>query len=408
MIEIRDYAPEADREHAQRVFKDCGWMSGETGAQRTDIWLERGTRVATVDGVTEALAVTKPGRMRYLDVELPLAGVSVVVTSRRARRQGLASRVTAHAIAEDADAGAAVSLLGAFDQGFYDRLGFGTGVYERWNTIDPASLKVEPPRRMPVRLGYDDYERVHACRLTRRMAHGGCVYDDVAVTRGHMLHASHPVGLGFEDEAGELTHHLWMDPKGESGPDRVVWLAWRTPAQLFELLGLLKGLSDQLTAIRLHDPPGVQLQDLINRPFRSWKLRRKGDMDSDTLSMAWWQVRILDLPAAIAGVRLPGQLMRFGLQLEDPIEGVLGERQGWRGVGGGWTVQLGPRSAASRGLEGGLSVLRASVGAFSRLWLGVLPASSLAITDQLEGPPELIEQLDRVLRLPRPELDWPV
>lgn len=408
MIEIRDYRADDDRDAVHRTFKDCGWMEGDKAAERTDLWLKTGARVATVDGEPESAAVTKAGRMGYLGVDLALSGVAAVVTSRRARRQGLASRVTARAIAEDAEAGAVVSVLGVFDQGFYDLLGYGTGTYERWTSIDPATLIPDPPKRMPVRLGFEDFEQVHAGRLARRRLHGGCVFHEQAVTHGHMLHASHPVGLGYRDEAGALTHHLWLDPKGEHGPDRLVWMAWRTPAQLFELLGLLKGMSDQVAAVRMADPAGVQLQDLLRRPFRSWLVRRKGDLDEDTMSMAWWQVRICDLPRAIGAMRLPGEPLRFGLELEDPIVSALGDREGWRGVGGRWTVQLGPESSAVEGLEPGLPVLRATVNAFSRLWLGVMPASSLAITDRFEGPEGLIEAIDRLVRLPRPELDWPI
>jgi hypothetical protein len=46
------------------------------------------------------------------------------------------------------------------------------------------------------------------------------------------------------------------------------------------------------------------------------------------------------------------------------------------------------------------------VNAFSRLWLGVRPASGLAVTDDLAGPSALLEQLDRVLLLPEPKPDW--
>jgi len=51
-------------------------------------------------------------------------------------------------------------------------------------------------------------------------------------------------------------------------------------------------------------------------------------------------------------------------------------------------------------------VLDASVGAFTRLWLGVRPASGLAITDDLAGPDDLLAQLDASLRLPTPQAGW--
>ena len=42
--------------------------------------------------------------------------------------------------------------------------------------------------------------------------------------------------------------------------------------------------------------------------------------------------------------------------------------------------------------------LTATVNAFTRLWLGVRPATGLAVTDDLSGPPELLQQLDQLAR----------
>ena len=46
------------------------------------------------------------------------------------------------------------------------------------------------------------------------------------------------------------------------------------------------------------------------------------------------------------------------------------------------------------------------MGAFTRLWLDVRPATGLAVTDELAGPQELLEELDWLLRLPDPKPDW--
>ena len=75
----------------------------------------------------------------------------------------------------------------------------------------------------------------------------------------------------------------------------------------------------------------------------------------------------------------------------------------WRGVAGEYVVTLGKSSECETGSDASLPTLRTSVGAFTRLWLGVRPASSLNITDELQGPQELLEQLDETLRLPEPE-----
>ena len=85
----------------------------------------------------------------------------------------------------------------------------------------------------------------------------------------------------------------------------------------------------------------------------------------------------------------------------DLFEGI-----GWRGVSGGYRVTLGRESHAETGFDDGLPTLTASVGAFTRLWLGVRPASGLAVTDELSGPPELLRQLDESVRLLSPVTDW--
>ena len=98
--------------------------------------------------------------------------------------------------------------------------------------------------------------------------------------------------------------------------------------------------------------------------------------------------------------------MRFNLALHDPIERFLDEGAPWRGISGDYVVALGPHSGAELGRDETLPTLTCSVGAFTRLWLGVRPATGLAVTDELEGPEELLRELDGVLRLPEPKLDW--
>ena len=78
----------------------------------------------------------------------------------------------------------------------------------------------------------------------------------------------------------------------------------------------------------------------------------------------------------------------------------------WKGAGGEYVVELGRDSGAERGRDASLSTLKASINAFSRVWLGVRPATGLAVTDDLEGPRDLLEALDDAFRLPEPVRDW--
>ena len=106
------------------------------------------------------------------------------------------------------------------------------------------------------------------------------------------------------------------------------------------------------------------------------------------------------------GTRLPGASIRFNLNLSDPVERYLDPGVQWHGVGGNYVVTLGPASGAELGADPALPTLKATVNAFTRMWLGVLPASSLAATDDLDGPRELLEGLDSVLCIPQPKPDW--
>ena len=116
---------------------------------------------------------------------------------------------------------------------------------------------------------------------------------------------------------------------------------------------------------------------------------------------------MLDVATCIEATRLETLTpLRFNLTLSDPVEGFLGQRQGWRGTAGDYTVTLGESSRAEQGHTPGLPVLKASVGAFSRMWMGVRPATSLSLTDDLTGKKELLRRLDLTLRLPTPFVGW--
>ncbi len=408
MTDIREYDPARDFEAVKRIWSEVGWFRGE---KREEEGLQALLAVARswvgeLAGSVESHVATLTGTILYLDRDLPFSGIAGVTTSRIARHRGLTARLVAHAIARAAEDGAAVCGLGMFDQGYYERFGFGTGSYEHSFTFDPAALRVPAPPRVPLRLGPDDWERIHENRLARLRRHGGCNITPPGFTRGEMVWGKNGFGLGYADESGALTHHLWMSTESpESGPYAVQWMAYRSGEELRELLALIKTLSDQIPAVRMVEPPGVQLQDFIDRPFRLRQLTRGGRFEARANATAYWQVRILDLDACIGAVRIPKKI-EFNLELSDPITDYLPPDAPWRGIGGKYVVHLGPESTVHPGQAPGLPVLQASVGAFTRGWFGVLPASGLAVSDEFAGPEELIKGLDRVLRLPVPHPDW--
>jgi hypothetical protein len=403
----RTYDQERDRQAAQRIWYEVGWLRPER-TQPFELACAAGrTLLAEVDGAPECLVLTSGGAISYLGTDLPFSGVTSVSTSRVGRRQGLASRLTARAIALDVSEGAAVAGLGMFDQGYYDRLGFGSGGYEHLLSFDPIALNVKGSPRSPERLTPESWQEVHAARVARPRRHGGLLFNHPGLTRVPMVAPEHAFGLGYFS-SGKLTHHFWGHPEGESranGPLRVQWMCYSTREQLLELLSLLRELGDQVLLIRMHQPPGIQLQDLIARPLRHYMQTGGGRFEMRNEARAYWQMRICDLERCIAASRA-AEDVAFNLELEDPIESYLDSADCWRGVGGSYVVNLGRCSQARRGSDPGLQTLSAEVGAFTRMWLGVLPATGLAITGRMRGPQDLLERLDRALLLPQPQPDW--
>lgn len=406
-MNIRPYNPKTDREAVIRIWKEIGWLEKEREEGLDCFLASSRAYVAEVEGSAESLVTAIPGTMRYLHRELSLAAIGAVTTSRIARQQGFAKYLTAKALAHEVSEGAVVSVLGMFEQGFYNRIGYGTGSYEHWVSFDPNYLKISFKPRIPKRLGREDYKEIHHSMLHRLPLHGSCNLLSEMVTKGELLFSEEKdFGLGYYNDQGHLTHHFFCSPqKVEHGPYSIRWLVFQNYHQFLELMALLKSLGDQVRLLRMREPRGIQLQDFLEKPLQKSYVSQRSEFPSIARAVAYWQTRILDLEGALSLTHLLGDEVSFNLALTDPISKFL-PSHAWNGVEGEYIVTLGPTSRAIKGWDDSLPILKASVDAFSRLWLGVLPARSLAVTDDLKGPEDLLEDLERILRLPLPSPDW--
>lgn len=243
--------------------------------------------------------------------------------------------------------------------------------------------------------------------LARRRYHGSVNTFSPLFTRSGMVRLATNFGLGyFDGPQGELTHHIWMTAEAPHGPYHVLWMSYRTPAQFLELMALLHGLSDQVRVVRMVEPAGIQMQDVLARPFRMFRLQHESGQTYGIYAAGFWQARICNLFACLERTSFPAGPVRFNLHLSDPIERYLDEDAPWREIAGEYVVTIGRESGAKPGHDPALPTLEATAGSFTRLWLGILPATSLAFADHLRGPAELLEQLDAVIRLPPPHVDW--
>jgi len=403
---IRAYNPDRDKDAVRRIWLEVGWLEKDK-TDPIDILIEasRGM-VGDVHDEAECFVITSEAHLHYQDVDLPMSAVTGVTTSRVARKQGLARHVLAKSLARDVEQGAIVSGLGMFEQGYYNRMGYGTGPYEIWADFDPSTLSVSSPARPPIRLGKEDSDRMHACRLTRKRGHGGVNLTHPGLTKADVTWARNGFGLGYE-ESGTLSHFLFCDTESvEYGPYTVWFCAYQTHAQLLELLGLLKSLGDQVHSIHMHEPPGIQIQDFMTMPFRLSRKTEKSKYASRIRAHAYFQYRILDLAACLHKTSLSCEPLRFNLTLTDPMDVLLEDETGWQGVAGEYIIELGPESSVKKGSDESLPALSASVGAFTRMWLGIRPASSLAVSDELQADETLLAALDSAIHLPVPLTDW--
>jgi hypothetical protein len=414
-LDIRPYDAATDLAAVDRIWREVGWLDKDDPIEPLGVFLTgSNVEVGLLDDEPECAVVWTPGSIRYQATDLALCAVTAVTTSRIGRKQGFATTMTARALRAGAEAGSAVAALGIFDQGFYDRVGFGSGPYELRVALDPASLDLaDVAYRRPIRLTTGDHAEMHRALVDRHRVHGSVVLDPPSIIEAELGWTSDPFGLGYRDGSdGRLTHFLLASAKGESGPYRIAYLSYEEPAQLLELLRLVRELGDQVTTVRLTEPPEIQLQDLITTPFRRGTQTEGSAHATGAEALAFFQYRILDLPACVGARRWTGPEVRFNLVLTDPAIDVLardGDRepaQAWPGVAGSWVVTFGVDSSAEPGTDPSEPTMTASVNAFTRAWLGVRAPSSVAITDELAAPASLLADLDEALALPTPHPGW--
>jgi len=404
-INIRAFDYQQDLAAVKRIWREVGWVDSDSDQYVDDFFAVGSTLVGTIDDVAECSVHITDGSLRLQASDLPLCAVTAVTTSRIARGHAFARRLTAQQLRAGAESGAAVAALGMFDQGFYDQLGFGSGAYDHRLTFDPGTLKVSARVPTPQRLELKDYERMHAAMLKRNKVNGSVCLFESRLQRAEFGWVENGFGLGYGN-GEELTHFVYFEPKDERGPYTVTHLIYQNPAQLLELLGLVKSFEDQVYAVSIIEPPEIQLQALLERPFRNRALAAKGRFDAAHQAFAWWQLRVLDVSACVAAFSGHAPALTFQLQLSDPVQPLLEDDGRWQGAGGDYVVKLGGESSALPGSDAALPLLKCSVNAFTRLLWGVAPASSLSVTDEFDAPGDLLAALDQMIHLSPPHPGW--
>ncbi|MDP8200995.1 MAG: GNAT family N-acetyltransferase [Candidatus Tenebribacter burtonii] len=406
-MKYRKFDLKKDKDSVYRVLNECGWVHDKKKDKYLNKFLPRAnTLVMDINDEVEVMATSSNGSIRYQDEKLKLSAITGVTASLLARKQGFAGRLTATRLALDAEKGAEVGALCIFDQGYYNKLGFGNGNCENLVSITPSTLKIDRKGKTPVRLTEKDYKKIHKNRVNRLPNHCAVTLPEYA-TQAELGDKNKNMGFGYFDESGNLTHHIWLHGKGkEQGPYWVQWLAYENLDQLMDLLALIKSFEEQIMMVRMVVPPFIQMQDFIEKPYLIKAMTRKAENQNNIYSTAYWQLRILNLPKCIKKTHLSCEDFNFNLQLSDPIGEYIPEEIKWRSIAGDYVISLGNKSSAKRGKQKDLPTLKASVNAFTRMWFGIMSASSLVHSDGINAPQELLIKLDKAFLLPQAHVDW--
>lgn len=410
-MELRNFKFDNDFEKVFKIWQEVGWLSDDKRNKKALKHFVKGgkSKVALLNNEVEGYINSTPGLYQYLDKEFNLQAITAVTISRIARRQNIATKATAETIAEAAQKGVHISALSMFEQGFYNKLGYGTGGYENLVSFDPDHLDIKGKAPVPARIDDKDYKMVHQAKLQRKKRHGYCSLLPEELTKGEMLFGDKkPFGLGFKDQNGNITHHLFIHPTQQShGPYFIRWMVFNTVEQFFDLMNLIKNLGDQIHLVKLWEPAGIQFQNLIKKPYKASKVTEKSEFEVTNKAYALWQARILNLQECINNTSLKSETVKFNLKLKDPIEKYLDNNSSWQGLSGNYTIIFGDSSKLEKGLSSNLPTLKTDINTFTRMWIGAVRPSLLPYTNYFEAPKTLIEKLDNLfITLPKPKVDW--
>ncbi|MEO1057013.1 MAG: GNAT family N-acetyltransferase, partial [Actinomycetota bacterium] len=210
-VEFAPYEADRDADDVVRIWREVRWIDDED-AERAALrrFLGGGpVEVARVDGVAECAVARTMGAFDLDQTRVSLCAITGVTTSHVGRKLGLASTLTSRALRNGATEGAAVSALGMFEQGFYDRFGFGTGAYAYETMFDPSSLRLDHVAyRRPVRLGDDDLEEMFRATINRRQHHGAVRLHSAEQFAAEWAFIQDRVALGYRDADGTISHFV--------------------------------------------------------------------------------------------------------------------------------------------------------------------------------------------------------
>ncbi|MEA2015858.1 MAG: GNAT family N-acetyltransferase, partial [Actinomycetota bacterium] len=329
---IRKYNAEKDKKAICRIWEEIGWIQKEK-SQKESVGLMLDCSepwVCEYRGLAESVVLTIEAELNYLNEKLTHCAVNGVSSSTLVRKQGFTRKLIAHAIMKMVEKGAHTSSLHMFDQGYYNKLGFGTGAYKHYISFDPNNLNIKTKPRIPVRLTVNDWRDLHACRINRVKYHGAIDIIPEDFTKANYGFLKNSFIFVYK-ENGKITHFLvGCTDNIENGPYHIECV-FNKKEQFLELLAFIKTLGEQVRCVKLIEPPFIQMQDFLERPFLFREITKQGKYQNTNIGEATWQVRICDLQKCISVVKNKEEELEFNLLINDPIKHYLPDNSIWKG-----------------------------------------------------------------------------
>ena len=356
------------------------------------------TLVATIGGTVAGHATGFRFRMSLAGTEVPVRGIAAVAVLPEFRRRGVAEALMVGLHRQMRRRGEPLSMLYAFRNSFYRKMGYGTVEWADDLRVAPDQLPPSPLRRnaraidrardtATIERLYDRWRRDrvgpfarHAAWWTRRVWErmtDGALYVDPrsGLPRGYVLYEV-PTEPPYPRQDLFVRELVALDGEAMRG-----------------LLGYLEGLGDQFRRMLLVFPRGEGVSLLGEfgvvghaDPVRLFETA--GHVAAGVL------LRLVDVPAALAlhpGPRVHGARGRIGLDLDDPIVAANARPL---------DVTFGARGARAVPGRAARDRLALSVDRLAQVYLGAVSARALISSGFAKGSPRAAELLDRAFAGP--------
>ncbi len=358
-----------DRPQMARLLSLCFALPDD----QTQLWLSRmdpsDVRLSRVDGRLAAMLLQIPMGQWYGGRRIPMVGIAAVGTFPEYRDRGLVASLLADSLREMRQRGVPLSTLYPATRHVYRRLGYELAGARFRTTLSlrelprfESDLAIEPiaeDRRAAVEATYAFFAAAHNGMLDRN-AH---MWLRVREPRGQKAE-----GYLFSRDGRVEGYMYYLQTRGNPHPFSMQVSDWvaTTPDALRASLRFLHRCRSLVSDVTWFSAPVTPLHAVLSEQCYT--------MAEDV----GWMLRVVDVEQALVQ-RGYNAAVSASLHL-DVRDDVLPENAGR------WQVEIGEGNVAVK--RGGRGEIRLDIRALAAIYSGHLTPFDLAMTGQVEGPPE--------------------